>query len=222
MRILVAEDDSKVASFVRRGLQEEGHAADVVHSGTEAVRQAIDFNYDLLILDLMLPGASGLEVLRQVRAQKPHLSVLVLTAKGSLEERVAGLDMGADDYMVKPFAFSELSARVRALMRRGSQPDTRLRVGDLEINTATRQVSRGERTIELKPKEYALLEFLMRNALRPVTRTMIIEHVWDIHFDSVSNVVDVHINALRAAIDKGEPVQLIRTIRGVGYMLTDK
>jgi DNA-binding response OmpR family regulator len=222
MRILVAEDDKKVASFIQKGLQQEGHAADVVHEGNDASHQALSFDYDLVILDLMLPGRPGLDVLRDIRSEKPRLPVLVLTAKSSLEEKVAGLDSGADDYMAKPFAFAELSARIRALLRRGVQTDARIRVGDLELDTATRQVNRAGQTIDLKPREYALLEFLMRNAHRPVTRTMIIEHVWDIHFDSVSNVVDVHINSLRNKIDKGNAVPLLRTIRGVGYTLTDR
>jgi DNA-binding response OmpR family regulator len=222
VRILIAEDDRKVASFIQKGLQEEGHAADMLHNGAEVGCQALSFDYDLVILDLMLPGRLGLDILRDIRSQKPRLPVLVLTAKGSIEERVNGLDSGADDYMAKPFAFTELSARIRALLRRGVQADTRIRVGDLELDTATRQVHRVGQPIDLKPKEYALLEFLMRNAHRPVTRTMIIEHVWDIHFDSISNVVDVHINLLRNKIDKGRHLALLRTIRGVGYMISDR
>jgi len=222
MRILIAEDDRKVGSFIQKGLQEEGHAADIVHNGADAGSQALSFDYDLVVLDLMLPGRFGLDVLRDIRSQKPHLPVLVLTAKGSTEERVSGLDSGADDYMAKPFAFAELSARIRALLRRGVQMDSRIRLGDLELDTATRQVHRAGQAIELKPREYALPEFLMRHAHRPVTRTMIIEHVWDIHFDSVSNVVDVHINSLRNKIDKGRNVALLRTIRGVGYVITDR
>jgi len=222
MRILVAEDDQKVAVFIQKGLQQEGHAVDVVYDGKDASFQALSFDYDLVILDLMLPGRPGLDVLRDIRTRKPHLPILVLTAKGSLDERVAGLDAGADDYMAKPFAFAELSARTRALLRRGVQADARIHVGDLELDTAKRQVIRAGQMIDLKPREYSLLEFLMRNAHRPVTRTMIIEHVWDIHFDSVSNVVDVHINSLRNKIDKGRPVPLLRTIRGVGYTITDR
>jgi DNA-binding response OmpR family regulator len=222
MRILIAEDDRKVASFIQKGLQEEGHAADIVNNGSEVERQALSFDYDLVILDLMLPGRLGLDILRDIRTHKPRLPVLILTAKGSIEDRVHGLDSGADDYMAKPFAFVELSARIRALLRRGIQVDTRIRVGDLELNTATHQVHRASLSIDLKPKEYALLEFLMRNAHRPVTRTMIIEHVWDIHFDSISNVVDVQINSLRNKIDKGQDVALLRTIRGVGYMISDQ
>ena len=222
MRILVVEDEKKVASFIKKGLQQEGHAVDSVHDGVEAVRMATEFEYDLMVLDLMLPQKPGLEVLRTVRWKRPLLPVLVLTAKGALEDKVAGLDAGADDYLIKPFAFAELSARIRALLRRGSQESSTLRVADLEMDIATRKVRRGGQPVDLKLKEYALLEFLMRNAHRPVTRTMIVEHVWDIHFDSVSNVVDVHINSLRNKIDKGFSRTLIHTVRGVGYVLTDR
>jgi DNA-binding response OmpR family regulator len=169
----------------------------------------------------MLPGRSGLQVLRDIRARKAEMPVLILTAKDSIDERITGLDGGADDYMVKPFALAELSARLRALLRRGTPHESTLRVGDLEMDTIRRTIRRAGQPIELKPKEYALLEFLMRNRDRPVTRSLIIEHVWNIHFDSVSNVVEVHINALRAKIDRGFAVPLIHTVRGVGYMLTD-
>jgi DNA-binding response OmpR family regulator len=222
MRILIVEDEKKVANFIKKGLQQEGYAADTVHDGNEAIVQATSFDYDLVVLDLMLPGLSGLEVLRKIRAQKPKLTVLVLTAKGAIEDKVAGLDSGADDYLIKPFAFAELYARIRALLRRGIQEHTKLKVADLEMDTATRQVRRADQIVDLKLKEYGLLEFLLRNAHRPVTRTMIVEHVWDIHFDSVSNVVDVHINSLRNKIDKGFTKPLIHTVRGVGYLLTDR
>ena len=221
MRILVVEDDRKVASFIQRGLEEEGHAVDVLHDGSEAGDQARSIDYDCVVLDLMLPGRSGLQVLRDIRARKVGLPVLMLTAKDALEDRVTGLDAGADDYMGKPFALAELSARLRALLRRGQVPDTRLRVADLEMDTVRRKVSRAGRPVDLKPKEYALLEFLMRHSDRPVTKSLIIEHVWDIHFDSVSNVVEVHINSLRNKIDRGFDAPLIHTIRGVGYVLTD-
>jgi DNA-binding response OmpR family regulator len=217
MRILVVEDDRKVAGF-----EQEGYAVDVLYTGTEVGAHASTVDYDAVVLDLMLPGRSGLQVLRDIRARKPALPVLILTAKDSVEARVAGLDSGADDYMAKPFALAELSARLRALLRRGAPKETRLRVADLEMDTARRAVSRAGKALDLKPKEYALLEFLMRNSDRPVTRSLIIEHVWDIHFDSVSNVVEVHINSLRNKIDRGFPVPLIQTVRGVGYMLTDR
>ena len=222
MRILVVEDDLKVAAFIQRGLEEEGYAVDVLHDGSDAGDQARVIDYDAAVLDLMLPGRSGLQVLRDLRARKGDLPVLILTAKDSLDERVAGLDAGADDYMVKPFALAEVSARLRAILRRGSPRQVRLQVADLELDPVKRVVTRGGRRIDLRPKEYTLLEFLMRNSDRPITRSLIIEHVWDIHFDSISNVVEVHINALRHKIDRGFEVPLIHTVRGVGYMLTDK
>jgi DNA-binding response OmpR family regulator len=221
MRILVVEDDLKVASFIQSGLQQEGHAVDVLHDGTDAGQQACAVDYDAVVLDLMLPGRSGFQVLRDIRARKAELPVMILTAKDSIDERVTGLDGGADDYMGKPFALAELSARLRALLRRGRPHESTLRVGDLEMDTIRRTVRRAGRSIDLKPKEYALLEFLMRHSDRPVTRSLIIEHVWDIHFDSISNVVEVHINSLRNKLDRGFPVALIHTVRGVGYMLTD-
>jgi DNA-binding response OmpR family regulator len=221
MRVLVVEDDKKVASFIQTGLEQEGHAVDVLHDGAGAADQARTIDYDVVVLDLMLPGRSGFQILREIRAKKASLAVLMLTAKDSLEDRVAGLDAGADDYMAKPFALAELSARLRALSRRGAPQETTLRVADLEMDVIRRKVKRGTVTIDLKPKEYALLEFLMRHADRPLTKTLIIEHVWDIHFDSISNVVEVHINSLRNKIDKGFDVALIHTIRGVGYVLTD-
>src|SRR4051812_700982 len=169
----------------------------------------------------MLPGRSGFQVLRDIRARKATLPVLILTAKDSVDDRVTGLDAGADDYMVKPFALAELSARLRAVLRRGVPRENTLRVADLEMDTVRRVVRRGGRPIDLKPKEYALLEFLMRHSDRPVTKSLIIEHVWNIHFDSVSNVVEVHINALRNKVDRGFDQPLIHTLRGVGYILTD-
>ena len=221
MRILVVEDDHKVAAFIQTGLQQEGYAVDVLPDGTLAGEQARTVDYDAVILDLMLPGRSGFQVLRDIRARKPSLPVVILTAKDALDDRVAGLDSGADDYMVKPFALAELSARLRALLRRGAPRENVLRVADLEIDTLTRDVRRGGRRIGLTAKEYALLEYLMRNSGRPLTKSLIIEHVWDIHFDSVSNVVEVHINALRNKIDREFGAPLIHTVRGVGYVLTD-
>jgi DNA-binding response OmpR family regulator len=209
MRILIIEDEQKVAAFIQKGLEQEGYAVDVAHDGEEGAYQTENFEYDAVILDLMLPKLPGLGVLKRIRARDLSLPVLILTARGAVEERVAGLDSGASDYLVKPFAFAELSARIRALLRRGAQE-------------STRTVTRAGRKIDLKLKEFSLLEFLLRNARRTVTRTMIIEHVWDIHFDSVSNVVDVHINTLRNKIDREFPTQLIHTVRGVGYTLTDE
>jgi two-component system copper resistance phosphate regulon response regulator CusR len=221
MRILVVEDDRKVANFIQSGLAEEGYAVDVLYEGSHAGEQANACDYDAVVLDLMLPGRSGFQVLRDIRARKSELPILILTAKDTVQERVAGLDGGADDYMVKPFALAELSARLRAVMRRGAARENVLRVADLEMDTVRRSVRRAGRGIDLKPKEYALLEFLVRNSDRPVTKSLIIEHVWNIHFDSVSNVVEVHINSLRNKIDRGFPKPLIHTIRGVGYILTD-
>ena len=221
MRVLVIEDDRKVASFIQTGLEQEGYAVDALNDGAEAGDQARAIDYDAVVLDLMLPGRSGFQVLRDIRAKKATLPVLILTAKDALEERVAGLDAGADDYMTKPFALAELSARLRALLRRGAPRESVLRVADLEMDTIRRKVRRAGKAIELKPKEYALLEILMRNTDRPLTKALIIEHVWDIHFDSISNVVEVHINSLRNKIDKGFDIPLIHTVRGVGYVLTD-
>src|SRR5260370_1428647 len=222
MRILVVEDDRKVASFIHDGLAQEGYAVDVLYEGSHAGEQANACDYDAVVLDLMLPGRSGFQVLRDIRARKSALPILILTAKDTVQERVAGLDGGADDYMVKPFALAELSARLRAVLRRGAARENVLRVADLEMDTVRRAVRRAGRTIDLKPKEYALLEFLVRNSDRPVTKSLIIEHVWNIHFDSVSNVVEVHINSLRNKIDRGFARPLIHTIRGVSYTLTDK
>ena len=221
MRLLVVEDDRKVAAFIQRGLEQQGHGVDVLLDGAVAGDQAAAVDYDAVVLDVMLPGRSGFQVLRDIRARKTSLPVLMLTAKDSVEDRVTGLDSGADDYMAKPFALAELAARLRALLRRGAPRENVLRVGDLHMDTVRRSVRRADRPIELKPKEYALLEFLMRHSGRPVTRSLIIEHVWNIHFDSISNVVEVHINALRNKIDKGFQPPLIQTIRGVGYMLCE-
>ena len=222
MRLLVVEDDRKVAAFIQRGLEEEGYAVDLLHDGIEAGDQARLIDYDAAVLDLMLPGRSGLQVLRDLRARKSDLPVLFLTAKDSVEDRIAGLDAGADDYMIKPFAVAEVMARLRALLRRGQPREVRLRVGDLELDLAHHVVTRGGRRLDLRPKEYALLEFLMRNSGRPITRSLIIEHVWDIHYDSVSNVVEVHVNSLRKKVDRGFTPMLIHTVRGVGYMISEE
>src|SRR6478672_2174354 len=220
MRVLVVEDDRKVAGFIRTGLEQEGYAVDLLADGRDAGEQARTVDYDAVVLDLMLPGRSGLQVLRDIRGHKPSLPVLILTAKDSVEDRVSGLDSGADDYMAKPFALAELSARLRALLRRGAPRENLLKLADLEMDTIRRTVRRGGVAVDLKPKEYALLEFVLRNSDRPLTKSLIIEHVWDIHFDSVSNVVEVHINSLRNKIDRGFGQPLIHTIRGVGYILT--
>ncbi|HVA01929.1 MAG TPA: response regulator transcription factor [Terriglobia bacterium] len=220
MRILVAEDDRSVASFLKKGLEAEHYAVDVVPDGQQALEMAEEYDYDLLVLDLILPRVHGLQVLKQIRNKKEPLPVLVLTGRSRVEERVEGLDLGADDYLVKPFAFRELSARVRALLRRGSRPpELSLRVEDLEMNRVDRAVRRGERNIELTPKEFSLLEYLMRNAGRTLSRPMIIEHVWNFSFDTMTNVVDVYINYLRKKVDNGFERRLIHTVRGVGYQI---
>ena len=221
MRVLVIEDDRKVASFIQTGLEQEGYAVDVLNDGNTAGDQASAIDYDVVVLDLMLPGRSGFQVLRDIRARRATSPVLILTARDAVEERIAGLDAGADDYMAKPFALAELSARLRALLRRGAPRENLLKLADLEMDTIRRTVRRGGISVDLKPKEYSLLEFLLRNSERPLTKSLIIEHVWDIHFDSVSNVVEVHINSLRNKVDRGSPTPLMHTVRGVGYMLTD-
>lgn len=220
MRILVAEDDSPLAAFLRKGLEAEHYAVDVVPDGEQAQMMADEYDYDLLVLDLNLPQLDGLEVLKGLRTKKPNLPVLVLTARSRVEDRVKGLDLGADDYLTKPFSFTELSARVRALLRRGSRSaEAVFRVEDLEMDRVERTIKRAGKRIELTPKEFALLEYLMRNAGRRVTRNMIIEHVWNLSFDTMTNVVDVYINYIRKKVDEGFEPKLIRTIRGVGYQL---
>lgn len=220
MRILVAEDDQPVASFLRKGLEAEHYAVDVAPDGEEARLMALASDYDLIILDLSLPRRDGLEVLKELRAQRRGFPVLVLTARGRVEDRVQALDLGADDYLTKPFSYAELAARVRALLRRGSGPaEVVLRVHDLEMDRVAHVVKRGGRKLELTPKEFALLEYLLRNAGRPVTRAMIMEHVWNFSFDTMTNVVDVYINYLRKKVDTGGSPKLIRTVRGVGYQI---
>ncbi len=220
MRVLVAEDDNPLARFLHKGLQAEGYATDVVQDGEEAQFMAVEYDYDLLILDLNLPRADGLTVLKHVRAKKSTLSVLILTARSRVEDIVKGLDMGANDYMVKPISFSEFAARVRVLLRRIARAaESLLRVEDLEMDRVGRSVKRADRRIELTPKEFALLEYLMLNSGRRVTRAMIIEHVWNLSFDTMTNVVKVYINYLRKRVDAEFEHKLIRTVRGVGYQL---
>jgi two-component system, OmpR family, copper resistance phosphate regulon response regulator CusR len=221
MRILVAEDERKVANFIRQGLEEEGHAIEVAADGETALELILHSPpYDLLVLDVMLPKRDGFAILRAMRGRGIKTPALVLTARDSVTDKVAGLDVGADDYLTKPFAFEEFLARVRALLRRGG--DTRtptLRVGNLLLDPARRDVRRGERRITLTTREYALLEYFMRNAGRILTRPMITEHVWGLDFDPESNVVDVYVGYLRRKIDgEGEP-PLLRTVRGAGYTL---
>jgi len=220
MRILVVEDDKAVASFVKRGLESEQYAVDVAADGEEAQTLIEAASFDLVVLDLVLPKVDGLDVLKQIRGRKPSPPVLILSGRARVEDRVKGLDLGADDYLTKPFSFSELSARVRALLRRNPcSLDIVLRVEDLELDRAERVVRRVGRRIDLTPREFALLEYLMRNVGRPVSRAMIIEHVWNFSFDTMTNVVDVYINYLRKKVDEGFERKLIHTVRNVGYEL---
>jgi DNA-binding response OmpR family regulator len=220
MRVLVVEDEPSIANFVRQGLTEAGYAVDVAWNGREGLNYALAADYDILVLDIMLPEMNGLDLLRQLRGRGYKTPTLMLTARDRIGDRVEGLDAGADDYLVKPFAFPELLARVRALLRRPPlQTDTVLRVGDLEMNTAMRQVRCNGQLIDPSPREYAVLEYLMRHPNQVLTRTQIAEHVWNFDFYNESNVVDVYIGYLRRKIEKVRGRPLIETIRGVGYRL---
>lgn len=220
MRVLVIEDETKVGCFIKRALEEESYAVDLCEDGTKGLEMALAINYDLLVVDVMLPSMSGLDVLKNIRRERIHTPVLILSAQSQVDQRVKGLDAGADDYLTKPFAIDELLARVRALLRRGaSESPGILQVDDLILNPATRDVTRGGQRIDLTLKEYALLEYLMRHAGRVLTRPMISEHVWNQDFDTFTNVIDVYVNYLRNKIDRGRTKKLIHTIRGSGYML---
>lgn len=222
MRILVVEDEKKVARFIQQGLEEEHYTVDVAHDGIAGMSLAESQNYDAIVLDVMLPGKNGIELTRELRAHKRTTPILMLTAKTSTEDKVEGLDSGADDYLTKPFAFAELLARVRSLLRRGAQEkSTVLSLGDLELDTITHKAQRGNRPIELTAKEYALLEFFLRNKERVLSRTIIAEHIWDYHFDTGTNLIDVYINHLRNKVDSGFEKKLIHTVRGVGYVLKE-
>jgi two-component system copper resistance phosphate regulon response regulator CusR len=217
------EDDAKVSSFVRRGLVQEGFAVDISADGRDAFHQAVHKPYDLIVLDILIPFMDGFEVLEQIRKQGCLMPILMLSAKDGVEDRVRALNGGADDYLVKPFSFDELTARLRALLRRHLDvEESVLRVGDLEMNLSDRKVTRSGRRINLTPKEFCLLEYLVHNRGNVLTRTMIAEHVWDQHFDSFSNVIDVCIRYLRVKIDEPFPTKLIHTIRGVGYVLSEE
>jgi DNA-binding response OmpR family regulator len=223
MHILVIEDDAALAAYIRKGLESEHYAVDVALDGEQGARMATESDYDLLILDLNLPKLDGISVLRNLRPSKPQLPVLVLTGRPRVEDRVHALDNGADDCINKPFSYSEVSARVRALLRRGRPSiESVLQVGDLYLDRVERKVQRAGRNIELTSKEFALLEYLMRNSGMRITRSMIIEHVWNITFDTSTNVVDVYINYLRKKVDEGSAYRLIHTVRGVGYELADR
>ncbi len=219
MRILVIEDEKKVAAFIKRGLEQESYAVDTVHDGIEGQHYAEVNEYDAIILDIMLPGKNGIDVLKDIKEAGVTAPVLLLTARDTVEDRVKGLDLGADDYMTKPFAFEELLARLRVLMRRGAYGSPLLEFEDLSLDQATRKAKRGETEVELTVKEYALLEYLLRNPDRVLTRTLIAEHVWDQSFDNETNVVDVYINHLRSKVDSDPSKRLIHTVRGVGYVL---
>ncbi len=221
MRILVVEDDAKIASFLVKGLKQNGFAVDAASDGEEALALCASVDYDALILDIMLPKLDGIAVIRRMRHEKRLVPVLLLSAMASVDNRVAGLQAGADDYLTKPFAFSELLARIQALIRRATRAalPTTLVVGDLSMNLLTREVTRSGRVIELQNREFALLELLMRNPGRPITKTMILEHVWDYSFDPQTNVVDVLAHRLRSKLEKDAANRIMHTIRGVGYVL---
>ncbi|AJF05620.1 heavy metal response regulator transcription factor [Geoalkalibacter subterraneus] len=222
MRILVVEDEKKVASFIKRGLEEEGYAVDVAYDGDEGLDLAEHTPYDLILMDVMLPKKDGITVIREMRGRDIATPVLCLTAKDTVDDIVQGLDSGSDDYLTKPFAFAELLARVRALIRRGTQDrGAELRFADLRLDPVTHKVWRSEKEIDLTSKEYALLEYMMRNPNQVLTRTMIAEHVWDYTFDSFTNIIDVYINYLRKKVDRDFDQKLIHTVRGVGYVLKE-
>lgn len=219
MKILIVEDEKKIASFIKRGLSEENYVVDVVHKGMDALNANVGGAYDLIIVDVNLPDIDGFELCRRIRANGYKNAILMLTVRDRVEDKVKGLDSGADDYMTKPFAFEELLARIRALLRKISRTESILKVADLEMDLISHKVRRAGREIELTSKEYALLEYLMRNHDRIVTRTMIAQNVWEIDFDTGTNVIDVFIRYLRKKIDDWHSKKLIHTVRGKGYIL---
>ena len=224
MRILVVEDDKKIASFVKKGLEAAGFAVDHAPDGEEGLHLALTESYDASIIDLMLPKLDGLTLIENIRKERINTPIIILSAKGSIDDRVRGLQTGSDDYLTKPFAFSELLARVQALIRRstGTSEPTTLSLADLSLDLLTREVYRAEKKMELQPREFSLLEYLMRNAGKVVSKTMIMEHVWDYHFDPQTNVVEARVSRLRDKIDKGFGDKLIHTVRGVGYVLKEE
>jgi len=220
MKLLVVEDEEKVAGFIKKGLEEEGYVVDAVFNGEDGLRLAQQRNYHVIILDINLPGLDGLSVLKKLRERKVASSVLLLTVRATIEDKVLGLDQGADDYLAKPFAFQELLARIRALARRSSEAEPiELRISDLLLNPITRTALRGQEEIELTATEYALLSYFMRNQGRVLSRTMIAENVWGYDFDNQTNVIDVYVNYLRKKIDADHEIKLIHTIRGIGYVM---
>jgi two-component system OmpR family response regulator len=222
MKLLLIEDDAQTAAYIKRGLEQQGHVVDHAANGGDGMMLGHDQSYSVLIVDRMLPGNDGLTLVRALRGNGVRTPVLFLTAIGGIDDRVAGLEAGGDDYLVKPFSFSELSARLNALARRPPLVDaeTVLTVGDLELDRLRRSVKRAGRKVDLQPREFMLLEYLMKNAGRPVTKTMLLENVWDFHFDPKTNIVETHISRLRAKVDRGCDVGLIQTIRGSGYMIS--
>jgi two-component system, OmpR family, response regulator len=221
MRILVAEDDQVIAEFVAQGLREAGYAVDVASTGMDALRKALEGGYDAAVMDVMLPGLDGLSVIEQLRAKRQQVPVLILSARHTVDDRVKGLQAGGDDYLTKPFAFAELLARLQALLRRagGAAEPTRLTLGDLTLDLLSRRVERAARPLELRPREFALLEYLMRHPGRVLSKTMILSHVWGYSFDPGTNVVDVLVSRLRDKVDEGFDTKLIHTVRGAGYVL---
>jgi len=222
MKILVVEDEKKVAGFIKRGLEEDGYQVTVTHDGADGLKLALEGDYSLVILDVMLPKKDGLTVVTELRGAGKHIPVLMLTAKATTEDVVSGLDAGSDDYLTKPFAFSELTARVRALLRReGKDRGAEITFADLRLDPVSHKVWRGKTEIELTAKEYGLLEYLMRNTNTVLSRAMIADHVWDYAFDSFTNIIDVYVNYLRKKVDKDFPVKLIHTVRGQGYVMRE-
>jgi heavy metal response regulator len=220
MKILVVEDEKKVGAFIKKGLEEDSYSVELAYDGDKGEELAVAQNFDLIILDILMPKKDGLTVLKELRAKQISTPVLMITAKGSVDDKVKGLDSGADDYLVKPFAIAELLARVRSLLRRGlAEKSTSLVVGDLALDLVSHKARREHKLIELTAKEYTLLEYFMRNANRVLSRTIISEHIWNYNFDTGTNIIDVYINHLRNKIDGGFDKKLIHTVRGVGYMM---
>jgi DNA-binding response OmpR family regulator len=223
MRILIIEDEEKVSALVKRGLSAERYAVDVTADGRTGLEYTEAYPYDLILLDLMLPGIPGIEVLQRIRRVNQFVPVLVLSARDSVDEKVRLFEIGADDYLTKPFAFAELLVRIKALLRRGPiNRSSTMRIGDLELDRLTQQVKRAGKRVELTAKEYSLLEYLMQNPDRVLSRNMIIEHVWDQSFDGITNIVDVYVRHLRSKIDDGNTLKMIRTVRGTGYMIRNE